>query len=123
MAVGKTSERIAQAVKESAEDGNFVLTLGGDHSIGMGTLAGILAARPDAGVIWVDAHADINTPSASPSGNMHGMPVAFASRLADPRAMPGLEWMCEGEESAPWDEAEWKKFVLEQAQRAADRAD
>jgi len=45
------------------------------------------------GVIWVDAHADINTPDVSESGNTHGMPVAFLMRLIDPRKYPGWEWM------------------------------
>jgi len=121
--VGRTSHSVAKAVRDSAKDGAFVLTLGGDHSIGMGTLAGVLAARPDAGVIWVDAHADINTPQASPSGNMHGMPVAFAMRLADPNSMPGVEWMAEGEESKEWDKEEWGAVMRESAVRAAEAAE
>ncbi|KAA0149995.1 hypothetical protein FNF29_05615 [Cafeteria roenbergensis] len=69
-AVGRSCERIAKAVKAAADDGSFVLTLGGDHSIAAGSLAGVLASRPEAGVVWVDAHADINTPESSPSGNV-----------------------------------------------------
>lgn len=56
-----------------------MLTLGGDHAIGAGTVAGIMQARPDTGIIWVDAHADINTPNVSESGNMHGMPLALGN--------------------------------------------
>ncbi len=62
--------------------GGFPLVIGGDHSIAIGTIAGLSAnlreADPDAqlGVIWVDAHGDLNTPETSPSGNIHGMPVA-----------------------------------------------
>jgi arginase len=59
-----------------ARAGDFPLVLGGDHAIAMGTVAGLLDARGDVGVLWVDAHGDINTPETSPSGNVHGMPVA-----------------------------------------------
>jgi arginase len=70
---------LADVVHEVVCAGNFPLVLGGDHSIAMGTLAGVTRARGRApGVIWVDAHGDINTPIASPSGNVHGMPVHFA---------------------------------------------
>jgi arginase len=50
--------------------------LGGDHSIAMGSVAGLLDVWGDVGVLWIDAHGDINTPETSPSGNVHGMPVA-----------------------------------------------
>ena len=63
-------------VAEIARSGQFPLVLGGDHSIAMGTVAGLLDAWDDVGVLWVDAHGDINTPDTSPSGNVHGMPVA-----------------------------------------------
>lgn len=68
-----------------------------DHTIGAGSLAGLLQTHPDAGVIWVDAHADINTPTVSPSGNMHGMPIAFVvDQLTNHSKVPGLEWMANG---------------------------
>jgi arginase len=67
---------LRRCVAEIASAGGFPLVLGGDHSIAMGTLAGLLDARSDVGVLWVDAHGDINTPETSPSGNVHGMPVA-----------------------------------------------
>jgi arginase len=70
---------LADAVHEVVRAGHFPLVLGGDHSIAMGTLAGVTRARGRLpGVIWVDAHGDINTPAGSPSGNVHGMPVHFA---------------------------------------------
>jgi len=72
-------ELLAVAVEDVVRTGGFPLVLGGDHSIAMGTLAGVARARGRApGVIWVDAHGDINTPITSPSGNVHGMPVHFA---------------------------------------------
>lgn len=63
-------------VADIVRSGGFPLVLGGDHSIAMGSVAGLFDAAGDAGVLWVDAHGDINTPATSPSGNVHGMPVA-----------------------------------------------
>jgi len=94
-AVGMGNKQVSNTVYEHAAAGEFVLTLGGDHSIGAGTVSGVLKARPNTGVIWVDAHADINTPAVSQSGNIHGMPVAFLMRLVDPKAVPGWEWMAD----------------------------
>jgi len=75
---------LANVVEKIVRDGSFPLVLGGDHSIAMGTLAGVHAARGKApGIIWVDAHGDINTPVTSPSGNVHGMPVHFALENQD----------------------------------------
>eukprot|EP00730_Choanoeca_flexa_P015115 TRINITY_DN6858_c0_g1_i4.p1 TRINITY_DN6858_c0_g1~~TRINITY_DN6858_c0_g1_i4.p1 ORF type:complete len:378 (+),score=63.67 TRINITY_DN6858_c0_g1_i4:104-1237(+) len=93
--VGKACEQIADAVSEHARAGRFVLTLGGDHSIGMGTVGGVLRARPDTGVLWIDAHADINTPEISGSGNMHGMPLSLLANLVNPRDVPGCEWIAD----------------------------
>jgi arginase len=78
----RASEELAQVVEEIAKAGNIPLVLGGDHSIGMGTIAGLDRAGKRAGVIWIDAHGDINTPETSPSGNVHGMPFAVALGLA-----------------------------------------
>ncbi|AZI42019.1 arginase [Deinococcus psychrotolerans] len=64
--------------------GTFPISLGGDHSVSMGTVPGAARGRRT-GVIWVDAHADFNTPSSSPSGNIHGMPVAHLVGLGDDR--------------------------------------
>jgi arginase len=67
---------LRQRVGDIARAGNFPLVLGGDHSIAMGSVAGLLDAWGDVGVLWIDAHGDINTPETTPSGNVHGMPVA-----------------------------------------------
>ena len=66
------------------EDDTFVVALGGDHSVSMGTVPGAAAGRRT-GVVWVDAHADLNTPGTSPSGNIHGMPLAHLLGRGDPR--------------------------------------
>lgn len=58
------------------DKGNLVVVLGGDHAIAMGSISGVLSNYPNVGVIWFDAHTDINTEATSPSGNAHGMPLA-----------------------------------------------
>jgi arginase len=70
--------QIAKEVAAAAEAGHIPLVLGGDHSIAMGTLSGLYASRGPGGVLWIDAHGDINRPTTSPSGNVHGMPLAAA---------------------------------------------
>src|SRR6266545_5961769 len=79
-----TCERIARAVRQASDDGQFPLVLGGDHSVALGTLGGLAAARGPGGVLWIDAHGDLNRPETSPSGNVHGMPLAAALGLAGP---------------------------------------
>jgi arginase len=58
--------------------------LGGDHSVALGTLGGLARVRGPGGVLWLDAHGDLNRPETSPSGNVHGMPLAAAMGLAGP---------------------------------------
>lgn len=82
--VSETSKTIYNQVSAAAKAGKFPLTIGGDHSVAIGTIAGVQAQYPDACVIWIDAHADINTPQASESGNLHGCPVAFPLGLDTP---------------------------------------
>ena len=74
---------LAAQVEAVARAGDMPIVLGGDHSIAMGTLAGLHRAGRRPGVIWIDAHGDINTPRSTPSGNVHGMPLAVATGLAD----------------------------------------
>jgi arginase len=95
-------DELADIVHDVVVQGSFPLVLGGDHSIAMGTIAGIARARGKApGVIWVDAHGDINTPLTSPTGNVHGMPVHFAleQHAVDPARMAfiGLRDVDDGE--------------------------
>jgi arginase len=73
-----TCAQIARGVAAIAEDDRLPLIFGGDHSIAMGTLAGLKQAFGDGGVLWVDAHGDLNRPETSPTGNVHGMPLAAA---------------------------------------------
>jgi len=73
-------ERVSEAVSSTIKSGVFPIVLAGDHSTAGGTIAGLKMAKPkqELGVIWVDAHADLHTPYTTPSGNMHGMPLATA---------------------------------------------
>jgi arginase len=99
-AVSAVTQRLSQQVYNHAKEGKFVLTLGGDHSIAIGTISGTAKAvrerlNREIAVIWVDAHADLNTPEVSPSGNIHGMPVAFLTRLAVEEKKDVFGWLKE----------------------------
>jgi arginase len=72
----EASEKLSETVSQVITDKKFPLVLGGDHSIAIGTLAGISKHYQNLGVIWYDAHGDLNTADTSPSGNIHGMPLA-----------------------------------------------
>lgn len=89
-----TCSQIATRVRDIATSGRLPLVLGGDHSIAMGTLAGMHAARGPGGVLWVDAHGDLNRPETSPSGNVHGMPLAAA--------LGACGFSLDGFEGPPW---------------------
>ena len=79
-----TVNELAEVVDANIRANRFPLIVGGDHSMAIGTLAGLAKTGPY-GVIWVDAHADLNTGETSPSGNIHGMPLAAAMGLGDIR--------------------------------------
>jgi len=76
-------QRLANHVKVNLQEKHFPIVISGDHSSALGTISGVKAAYPtkNVGVVWIDAHADIHSPYSSPSGNIHGMPLAAA--LAD----------------------------------------
>jgi len=86
--IHQVCEQLAVEVEHILNSDGFPIVLGGDHSIAMGTLAGLKRARGQAaGLVWVDAHSDINSPQTSPSGNVHGMPLWYALKdgTADPK--------------------------------------
>ncbi|USG66096.1 arginase [Brevibacillus ruminantium] len=68
--------KLAEVVSDIMAEGRFPLVLGGDHCIALGTVAGVAKHKKNLGVIWFDAHGDLNTGETSPSGNIHGMPLA-----------------------------------------------
>jgi arginase len=76
--IRETCERISERVRTAAEAGFVPLVLGGDHSVALGTLGGLASMHGPGGVLWFDAHGDLNTPATTPSGNVHGMPLAAA---------------------------------------------
>jgi arginase len=87
--IAATCEQLAEIVRGALDAGRLPLTIGGDHSLAIGSIAGVaMHLKPREkrfGLIWVDAHGDINTPETTPSGNIHGMPVAVSLGLGDPR--------------------------------------
>lgn len=93
-----TCAQIARAVGEIDATNTVPVVLGGDHSIAIGTLAGLHSAHGPGGLLWIDAHGDLNRPETSPSGNVHGMPLAAA--------LGACGFSLEGFAEAPWVEAE-----------------
>lgn len=81
----ETAQLLCERVDAVMKEGRFPVVLGGDHSMALGTIKGVLRNKPNVGVIWFDAHGDINTQETSPSGNIHGMPVASLLGLGDER--------------------------------------
>ncbi|MBI3257994.1 MAG: arginase [Ignavibacteriae bacterium] len=83
--IAKACQHLSDKVESVLDNGDFPLILGGDHSMSIGSIAGISAhcnkTGKRLGVLWIDAHSDINTPSTSPTGNIHGMPVAVSLGL------------------------------------------
>ncbi|HVV43806.1 MAG TPA: arginase [Bryobacteraceae bacterium] len=78
--IAESCQNLARIVEDALDGGNLPIVLGGDHSIAAGTMAGVAShfrrQHRKAGLLWIDAHADMNTPATSPSGNVHGMPLA-----------------------------------------------
>ena len=86
--IAATCDRLAILVGQTLERGGVPVVLGGDHSVAVGTASGVShhfrARNQKAGLIWLDAHADMNTPESSPSGNVHGMPLACILGVGPP---------------------------------------
>lgn len=82
--IARVNCALRDAVSAQMEKGHFPLVIGGDHSIAIGTLAGVMQHQKNTGVIWYDAHGDCNTGETSPSGNIHGMPLAIGLGVGHP---------------------------------------
>ena len=89
--VTATCDKVYDAVKETIHKGNFPMLIGGDHCLALGAVRASAEAHDDLVVIWFDAHADINTMETSPSGNIHGMPMAALLGLPGMKNAPGFE--------------------------------
>ena len=95
--------QLRESVKSWVGGGHVPIVMGGDHSISIGSLAGALAAtQGDLAVLWIDAHADLNTPSSSPSGNLHGMPLSLLMGLEETGSdARGSQWKMLQDEMVP----------------------
>lgn len=85
------NELISKCIESEDLRNNFLLNLGGDHGMALGTIHGLLSHKPDMVVIWADAHGDINTPETTLSGNFHGMPLSFLLSL--PKKRRAFNWL------------------------------
>ena len=83
-AVVSAAKKVYEIGRTAVAEGRVPLFLGGDHSISVGTIGGVTAAGPT-GVLWIDAHGDFNTPETSPTGNIHGMPLAALLGVGAPQ--------------------------------------
>jgi len=102
----ETAKGVSQIVEKTLDDGLIPLVMGGDHSVAMGTIGGVSSffrkKEKRIGLLWLDAHADMNTPESSPSGNIHGMPLAAIAgygpddltQLAGPKPMVNPHNIC-----------------------------
>lgn len=101
--------QIADTVSMIIENNEICLTIGGDHSMTVGTVNGHAEAEPGIVIVWIDAHADLNTPLSSDSGNIHGMPLSFVVKECQ-RYMPnvpGFDWV-----KPRWALYKLKKFTV-----------
>ncbi|KAG2019991.1 arginase [Coprinopsis cinerea AmutBmut pab1-1] len=89
--VSRVTKSVADVVGSHVKNGELPVTLGGDHSLAMGTIFGTLSHHPNACVVWVDAHADINTVESTDTGNIHGMPLSFLLGLGS--KVPEFSWV------------------------------
>ncbi|KAI8374403.1 arginase [Radiomyces spectabilis] len=89
--VSSVTQTVAKQIHDRAKEKKFVLTLGGDHSVALATVSGVFSQYPDACLIWVDAHADVNTPGTTDSGNIHGCPLSFLLGIAGDH--PNFNWV------------------------------
>jgi arginase len=104
--IKEVCEHLRDSVREAVGRGSVPVVLGGDHSIAMGTIAGVAshfhARKEKVGLVWIDAHADSNTAETSPSGNIHGMPLAVVLGLGPPSLvnLAGFSPMVDGSRAA-----------------------
>lgn len=93
--IGGALHKVSCSVSRVLQEGRTCLTLGGDHSLGVATVFGHFKVFPNLSLLWVDAHADINTALTTNSGNMHGMPLSLILQQLHPFCppLPGLEWL------------------------------
>lgn len=91
--VSECNRKIFDCVKAVADSGRLPVTVGGDHSIGTATVAAMLEHNPNTCVLWIDAHADINSPKTTDSGNLHGCPMSFVMGIDSDSYPPEFSWV------------------------------
>ncbi|KAI4895366.1 hypothetical protein NFI96_015946 [Prochilodus magdalenae] len=94
-AVGRANQQLSDAVRRVKSDGHTCVMLGGDHSLAIGSIHGHAAYEKKLSVVWVDAHADINTPLTSPTGNIHGQPMSYLIHELHTKipVLPNFSWI------------------------------
>ncbi|XP_017566022.2 arginase-1 [Pygocentrus nattereri] len=94
-AVGRANQQLANAVQRVKSDGHTCVMLGGDHSLAIGSIHGHAACGSELSVVWVDAHADINTPLTTPTGNIHGQPMSYLIHELHTKipVLPDFSWI------------------------------
>ncbi|KAL6925448.1 hypothetical protein ACO0SA_000044 [Hanseniaspora valbyensis] len=93
--VALANKKIFESCRDGINKGEFQLTIGGDHSIAIGSVAGLLSRHPNAGLIWIDAHADINTVNTTETGNLHGCPISFLANMDRKDWPESFKWIPE----------------------------
>lgn len=91
--VNECNKLIFAACIKARKENKLPVTIGGDHSIGTATLAAALECDPETCILWIDAHADINTPQGTESGNLHGCPVSFLMGIEKETYPPEFDWI------------------------------
>eukprot|EP00835_Amoeboradix_gromovi_P003038 NODE_188_length_15619_cov_0.374871.p4 type:complete len:245 gc:universal NODE_188_length_15619_cov_0.374871:14865-14131(-) len=91
--VSTANKKLYTAVRDACKAKKTALVIGGDHSLAMGSIAGSAEVYPNLCVIWIDAHADLNTPDSTGSGNLHGCPLSFLLKLPSTEKVPELSWV------------------------------
>ncbi|KAK1794355.1 hypothetical protein P4O66_011242 [Electrophorus voltai] len=94
-AVGQANKQLSEAVRKIKSEGHACVMLGGDHSLAIGSIHGHAACGTQLSVVWVDAHADINTPLTTPTGNIHGQPMSYLIHELRSKipVMPNFSWL------------------------------
>ncbi|XP_026881968.2 arginase-1 [Electrophorus electricus] len=94
-AVGQANKQLSEAVRKIKNEGHACVMLGGDHSLAIGSIHGHAACGTQLSVVWVDAHADINTPLTTPTGNIHGQPMSYLIHELRSKipVMPNFSWL------------------------------
>ncbi|RDD43009.1 Arginase-1 [Trichoplax sp. H2] len=90
--VSAASKLLSEKIQSVLEDDSLPITIGGDHSLAIGSIHGHTARIDDLCVLWIDTHADINTGESTVTGNMHGMPLSILMKELEKKRIPGFEW-------------------------------